>query len=519
MKLFAVYLGGSAPGSNTELHDVVFVAGEQIADTYEDLLTQWFGTPDSLHIDSWLELSQVDGHHITLSRTAPTGPQRLFFVNLGAYRQGEFAELHANTFLVATSHDEAKARAKQALLRGLDSVHTDDLYDVDDCLEIGQVAGLHVQLEANGEPSRLDPVNGWHPLPAERVAAWLDARRSTTSPADADGDARRFVDGISAGYQDAIILLAANHLGVFTALGGGPRTAPELARDLGCDARALDLVLCALVAARLLERPTPSQFALPARLAPLLLPDGAQSMHAILDHHHHLLARWVQLAGVVQRGSPAPDAAGPRDGRSLRAFICGMKDISRRSSEEVADALPALRRSRRLLDLGGGPGTAAITFCRRWPQLEAVVFDLPEVVPIAAEEIAAANLGDRITTRAGDYHHDPLRDAREPEFDVVYVSNIIHSLSLDETLALLEKAVGALSPGGLLVLKDFFLEDSRTEPAFGARFAVNMLVGTEGGKSYTWTETEELCRALGLVEPTRHRVASHSGLVTARRPA
>jgi hypothetical protein len=331
-------------------------------------------------------------------------------------------------------------------------------------------------------------------------------------------DPRRFLDQMSAGYQDAIILLAANHLGVFTALANGPRTAIDMAGDLDCDARALDIVLCALVAAGVLEQTTAAHVALRADLAPLLAPDGPQSMHSILDHHHHLLGRWVVLADVVRSGRPAPGTDTRRDPRSLRAFICGMKDISQRSSQEVAAALPALGRCGRLLDLGGGPATSAITFCQRWPQLTAVVYDLPEVVPIAAAEIAAAGLTDRITTRAGDYHTDPLKAQDEPLFDAVYVANIIHSLSLDETLSLLTAATGVLALDGLLVIKDFFLADSRTEPAFGARFAVNMLVGTAGGKSYTWTETEELCRELGLVDLARHQVAAHSGVLTARRP-
>jgi len=331
-------------------------------------------------------------------------------------------------------------------------------------------------------------------------------------------DPRRYLDQVSAGYQDAIILLAANHLGVFCALQSGPRLAIDLARELRCDPRALDVLLCALVAAGILEQPSAAHFALRADLAPHLAPDSDQSLTSILDHHYHLLASWVQLGEVVRTGRPAAESAGESDDRALRAFICGMKDISRRSSEEVASLLPALGRCRRLLDLGGGPATSAITFCRRWPQLTAVVFDLPEVMPIAAAEIAAAGLDDRIATRPGDYETDPLAAPDEAPFDAVYVSNIIHGLDTDATMALLAKAAAVLAPGGLLVIKDFFLEDSRTEPAFGARFAVNMLVGTAGGKSYPWTEVEELCRELGLNDLARYSVAAHSGIITARRP-
>ncbi|MEZ4389024.1 MAG: methyltransferase [Candidatus Krumholzibacteriia bacterium] len=329
-------------------------------------------------------------------------------------------------------------------------------------------------------------------------------------------DPRPFLDRMSGGYQDAMILLAANHLGVFGALATGPRTAAELASQLEVDPRALDILLRALVGAEVLVQPSPDGFAMRDDLAPYLDPASADTMHSILDHHHHLLARWVQLADVVRTGEPAP-AAGPRSDRSLRAFICGMKDISRRSSEEVADVLPELGGCGRLLDLGGGPGTSALTFCRRWPQLAAVVFDLPEVVAIAEEEIEAAGLSARVSTLAGDYHVDPLAAPGAAPYGAVYVSNIIHSLSPDETGALLRKAVDVLAPGGLLVIKDFYLDDTRTRPAFGSRFAVNMLVGTAGGKSYTWRETADLCRGLGLGDVRRLEVAVNSGLVVARQ--
>jgi SAM-dependent methyltransferase len=330
-------------------------------------------------------------------------------------------------------------------------------------------------------------------------------------------DPRAFLDRLSTGYQDAIIVLAANHLGVFGALAGGPRTADDLAGDLACDPRALDLVLCALVGAGVLDQPAADTFALKDELAPLLDPEGADTMHSILDHHYHLLDRWVQLADVVRTGEPAPRTTEPRTDRSLRAFICGMKDISRRSSQLVADALPELGDCRRLLDLGGGPGTSAITFCQRWPELTAVIFDLPDVVAIAREEIAAAGLEDRIATHPGDYHADPLLRADDVPYDAVYVSNIIHSLDETETRALLTAAVDALAPGGLLVVKDFYLDDSRTVPAFGSRFAVNMLVGTAGGKSYTWSEIEALYGELGLGEVRRVPVAVNSGVVVGRK--
>src|SRR5580704_930310 len=97
-KLFAVYLGGRAPRCNTELHDVVFVVGDSIEASYENLMKKWFGDPARLHIDSWIELQIVDGYRITLGTLPRPSLNRLYFINLGAYLPGQFTELHANAF-------------------------------------------------------------------------------------------------------------------------------------------------------------------------------------------------------------------------------------------------------------------------------------------------------------------------------------------------------------------------------------------------------------------------------------
>ncbi|MBE0564855.1 MAG: DUF1543 domain-containing protein [Krumholzibacteria bacterium] len=177
MRLFAVMLGGTAPGANTELHDVVFACGERIEDTWDQLLDQWFGAPDGLHVDSWAALDAVDGHRIALGPQPPVPGPRLWFINLGAYRGGHFGELHAVAFLVGDAPATIKARAKAALLPGADALHTDDLHEVDDCLEIVRVGALHVHLEpAPGSDGTPQFVNGWLPLPAEVIAAWKGRR-------------------------------------------------------------------------------------------------------------------------------------------------------------------------------------------------------------------------------------------------------------------------------------------------------------------------------------------------------
>lgn len=174
MKLFAVYLGGRAPKCNTELHDVVFAVGNSIEDTYEQLLTKWFGDPAKMHIDSWMELDVVDGHAIHLKKEPDKEEKKLFFINLGAYREGDFTEHHTNALLVDTSAISVKKRAKERMFMGYEQVHKDDLMEVDDCLNIAdQIEGFFIHLEPTDKNEKLIPNNGYQVLPKEVVSAFL----------------------------------------------------------------------------------------------------------------------------------------------------------------------------------------------------------------------------------------------------------------------------------------------------------------------------------------------------------
>lgn len=177
-RLFAVYLGGRVVTCNTELHDVVFAAGETIESTYDQLMDKWFGDFRRLHVDSWVDLELIDGHRVTLTKEPSTYGKKLYFVNLGGYAPGQFTELHENAFCVAATEAEVKRRAKSELLVGMQQVHTDDLHDVDDCLEVTEVDGFHVHLEPTTEPEVFQPNNGYHIIPEAVVAAYAAKRKA-----------------------------------------------------------------------------------------------------------------------------------------------------------------------------------------------------------------------------------------------------------------------------------------------------------------------------------------------------
>ena len=176
-RLIACVLGGAAAGAKTELHDVAFAVGDSLEAVHEQLLDGWFGDPHGLHVDAWCFLDSVQGYRVHLAHEPADNDLHLYFINIGGYRPGVFGEHHAWGFVGAPDKAEAKVRAQRTMLPEHEETHKDDLYDIDDCLQVGEIAGRHVHLTP--DPQAKGPIvcNGYFPLPKATIDRW-QARRS-----------------------------------------------------------------------------------------------------------------------------------------------------------------------------------------------------------------------------------------------------------------------------------------------------------------------------------------------------
>ncbi len=319
------------------------------------------------------------------------------------------------------------------------------------------------------------------------------------------------INEMASGYKNSAILLNALRAGIFESLGEDWKTVAEVADGCQLDHRATGIVLHALVAADILLQDA-ERFCTEPEARPLLLEGSPKTLKSILGHNLFMMRGWAHLDEVLQTGQPIRREE--RNEAQMRDFICGMENVSRISSQEVAAKID-LGSAQKLLDLGGGPATASITFAQAFPRLQCEVFDLEGPVNIGREQIVQAGLSHRITTVDGDFHTDDIGSG----FDVVYLANIIHMMNEKHTLSLLQKSFKALVPGGRLLLKDFFLEDSCSEPAFGAQFSVNMLVNTQGGKTYTRSEVFELLKQAGFTDFEVVDVGLHSQVIICLTPS
>ncbi len=314
-------------------------------------------------------------------------------------------------------------------------------------------------------------------------------------------------------YQPACVLTAAAALDVFTRLHAKPMTAGALAGELATDSRATTILLDALVALQFLSKQS-EEYSVPEDVAEQLSEQSADNVLPMVRHIGNCLSRWAQLPKVIKTGKCAETGPSIRGAEADReAFIGGMNIISRPIAAGVIDKIQPVR-FRHMLDVGGGPGTWSIAFLRAAPQARVTLFDLPEVIPIAERQFAKAGLTDRVTFVDGDYYTDALPEGA----DLIWLGAICHQNSRQQNRDLFSKVHTALADGGVAIIRDVVMDPSHTSPAGGALFAINMLVGTEAGGTYTFDEySEDLCAAGFTDVELLHRDEFMSSLIQASK--
>jgi SAM-dependent methyltransferase len=287
------------------------------------------------------------------------------------------------------------------------------------------------------------------------------------------------------GFMECRILHTAAELDLFTLLSKAPMSAHEVAGSISGDERALSMVLDALGAMGLLVKHG-QKYQCESSVSRLLSRDSPDAVLPMILHMASLTKRWARLTDIAKGlGDAKEDFDFSRDAEELRAFIGAMHAIGAPLAKQIVAAVDA-GPARALLDVGCGSGTYSIAFLRAVPEMKATLFDLPDVIEMARERLKKEGLLHRTTLVAGSFYHQEF----PPGHDLALISAIIHSNSPEENLNLYKKVFRALNPGGRILVRDHVMSPDRTHPRDGAIFAINMLVGTPGGGSYTFQEIE-----------------------------
>jgi 2-polyprenyl-3-methyl-5-hydroxy-6-metoxy-1,4-benzoquinol methylase len=313
------------------------------------------------------------------------------------------------------------------------------------------------------------------------------------------------------GFQESRVLFTAIELDMFNAVGSGAM-AEEVAARTGSDPRATEMLMNALVAMGMLTkqdtifRNTP----LSARYFVAGSPEDAR---AATLHLAHLWRTWSTLTECLRAGTSVTrqEMAG-RGEEWTRAFIAAMHRNARARAPLVVRAV-GTEGVTRMLDVGGGSGAYSIAFAQAQKNLQVDLLDLAEVIPIAQGHIETAGLTKRIRTRPGDLRADEFGEG----YDLLFVSAICHMLSAEENKDLVKRCFAALAFKGRVVIQDFILEPDKTAPKSAALFALNMLVGTQAGSTYSEAEYATWLIEAGFRDVHHVHLPGPSGLIVGTR--
>jgi len=301
------------------------------------------------------------------------------------------------------------------------------------------------------------------------------------------------------GYWKTCTLHAAVQLNIFTEIDDQKLSADVVSEKLQANSRATAMLLNALTAMNLLEK-SDGLYANTPEAARFLSRKSPSYMGYIIKHHHHLVSSWSQLDQAVMSGGPVRTRAVNSSEDERESFLMGMYNMAMMTAPGIVPKIDIAHR-RSLLDMGGGPGTYAIQFCLKNPELKAVVFDLPTTKPFAEKTIGNYGLSERIRFQEGSYLHDPI----EGRYDVAWLSHILHGEGPEDCQSMIQTAVSALAPGGMILIHEFILDNEMNGPLFPALFSLNMLLGTDLGQSYSERQISDMLAGAGVRDI--HRIA------------
>ncbi len=302
------------------------------------------------------------------------------------------------------------------------------------------------------------------------------------------------------GFQGARVLLTANNYRVFDYL-KKQKAAAGLAKDIGADKRATEILLDALTGLGLLKKQK-DQYKNSSLASQFLVSGSPYYQGDIIRHADTLWQNWSGLDNVVKTGKPHHVS------HDHRAFILGMHNLAVLKASNVLKAV-GLKGVKKALDLGGGPGTYTIEMAKKG--ISVTIFDTPETIEIAKEVVKKSGVKN-INFLQGDF----LADDFGRDYDLIFISQILHAYSEDDNIMVLKKCRNALNKNSRIVIQEFFIDKDRTHPVQAALFSINMLANTSGGRCYSPEEIKRWYLKTGFRKIQKQLLAD-SVLISAKK--
>ena len=324
-----------------------------------------------------------------------------------------------------------------------------------------------------------------------------------TTPAAQQPSPATFFQTINA-YQRTEALKAAIELEVFTAIGEGNATVPEIAKRCQTSEKGMRVLCDYLTIMEMLTKEN-NRYALTLdssvfldKRSPAYLGGATEFLCS------PMLTEGVRhIADAVRKGGTALEndgTIGP-DHPIWVKFARGMAPMMALPAELMAKLVnPAADRQLRILDIAAGHGMFGLAFAKQYPQAEITALDWKAVLEVAKENAHKVGVSDRYHTIEGSAFDVEYGTG----YDLVLVTNFLHHFDPPTCETLMRKVHAALADGGRAVTLEFVPNDDRVTPVEVAGFSMMMLAGTPAGDAYTFAELDKMCANAGFTRSTFH---------------
>ena len=320
------------------------------------------------------------------------------------------------------------------------------------------------------------------------------------------------------GYAPPLVLEAAIRHHVFDVLDAGPKSLSAIAQATGASERGLFAILNFLVGMDFLRKDSQQNFSLSPESAAFLVSTKPEFQGGLIRHtSEQLLPNWLQLNAVVATGRPAiaVNQEGPGS-EFFHQFVNDIFPMSYHVAQELAAHLQlgAAGTPVSVLDLAAGSGVWGIALAQSSGQVRVTAVDWPEVIPVTRKTVARFGLEERFRFHVGDLQAADFGS----EHNIATLGHILHSEGVDRSKTLLKKTFAALASGGTIAIAEFLVNADRTGPMNGLTFAINMLVNTDCGGTYSFEEIAAWLSEAGFVNARTLATHGPSPLILATKP-
>ena len=320
------------------------------------------------------------------------------------------------------------------------------------------------------------------------------------------------------GYVPPLVLEAAINHRVFDVLDSGPKDLQQVHKATGASLRGLAAIMNVLVGLDFLAKDERGLYSLTPESAAFLVSTKPGFQGGFIRHTSlHLIPKWLHLNDVVASGKSAAAVNQQTEGSDFfQKFVSDIFPMSYPSAQALASHLNlAALPHPTALDLAAGSGVWGIALAQSAPGLHVTAVDWPDVLPITRKTAEQFGLADRFSFVAGDL----LEADFGSQHTVATLGHILHSEGEQRSRTLLAKTFRALAPGGTIAIAEFLVNSDRKGPVNGLFFAVNMLVNTDEGNTYSFEEISAWLREAGFENPRTLPAPGPSPLILATRPS